>query len=132
MRRDGWHGIVDSTAACQRRPGAGAGGDVRAAEENFMIRSLTPAEARNNRTQTVIASDPAGQEGPEDRITAGTTMPRGHRPPRSGTRMAVRQLTRLGVPWSLAHTVADHVDWRQVARLVQHGCPSRLALDIVR
>ena len=44
----------------------------------------------------------------------------------------VLQLTRLGIPWSLAHIVADHVDWHQVARLVQHGCPPRLALDIVR
>ena len=44
----------------------------------------------------------------------------------------VWQLTRLGVPWSLAQDVADHVDWHQVARLVQRGCPPRLALDIVR
>jgi hypothetical protein len=44
----------------------------------------------------------------------------------------VCQLTRLGIPWSLAQTVADHVDWHQVARLVQRGCPPRLALDIVR
>jgi len=50
MRREGWHGIVDFTAACQRRPGAGARGGVRAAEENVMIRSLTQAEAHNNRT----------------------------------------------------------------------------------
>jgi hypothetical protein len=44
----------------------------------------------------------------------------------------VWQLSRLGIPWSLAQAVADHVDWHQVARLVQHGCPPRLALDIVR
>jgi hypothetical protein len=44
----------------------------------------------------------------------------------------VRQLTRQGIPWSLAQAVADHVDWHQVARLVQHGCPPRLALNIVR
>ena len=44
----------------------------------------------------------------------------------------VWQLTRLGISWSLAQAVADHVDWHQVARLVQHGCPPRLALDIVR
>jgi len=44
----------------------------------------------------------------------------------------VWQLTRLGIPWSLAQAVADHVDWHQVARLVQHGCPPRLALNIVR
>ena len=44
----------------------------------------------------------------------------------------VAQLTRLGVPWSLAQMAADHVDWHQVARLVQGGCPPRLALQIVR
>jgi hypothetical protein len=37
-----------------------------------------------------------------------------------------------GHSWSLAQTVADQVDWHQVARLVQHGCPPRLALNIVR
>jgi hypothetical protein len=44
----------------------------------------------------------------------------------------VRQLTRLGIPWSLAQAVADHVDWHQVAALVQLGCPPRLALNIIR
>jgi hypothetical protein len=44
----------------------------------------------------------------------------------------VSQLTRLGIPGSLAEIYADHVDWHQVARLVQHGCPARLALRIVR
>jgi hypothetical protein len=43
----------------------------------------------------------------------------------------VTQLTRLGIPWSLAQAAADHVDWHQVARLVQLGCPVRLALRIV-
>jgi hypothetical protein len=33
----------------------------------------------------------------------------------------VWQLTRLGIPSSLAQAVADHVDWHQVARLVQRG-----------
>ena len=42
------------------------------------------------------------------------------------------QLTRLGIPWSLAQAVADHVDWHQVAKLVRRGCPPRLALQIVR
>ena len=32
----------------------------------------------------------------------------------------------------LAEIYADHVDWHQVARLVQRGCPARLALRIVR
>jgi hypothetical protein len=44
----------------------------------------------------------------------------------------VTQLTRLGIPWRLAQTVADHVDWHQVAKLVRRGCPPRLALQIVR
>jgi hypothetical protein len=43
----------------------------------------------------------------------------------------VRQLTRLGVPWSLAQAAAGHVDWHQVAKLVRRGCPPRLALQIV-
>ena len=44
----------------------------------------------------------------------------------------VTQLTRLGIPWSLAQAVAGHVDWHQVAALVRRGCPPRLALRIVR
>jgi hypothetical protein len=44
----------------------------------------------------------------------------------------VAQLTRLGIPGSLAQAVADHVDWHQVAKLVRRGCPPRLALQIVR
>jgi hypothetical protein len=43
----------------------------------------------------------------------------------------VSQLTRLGLPGTLAETYADRIDWHQVARLVQHGCPPRLALRIV-
>ena len=44
----------------------------------------------------------------------------------------VRQLTGLGIPWSLAQAVAGHVDWHQVAELVRRGCPPRLALRIIR
>jgi hypothetical protein len=44
----------------------------------------------------------------------------------------VAQLTRLGIPWSLAQAAADHIDWHQVAQLVRRGCPPRLALQIVR
>ena len=43
----------------------------------------------------------------------------------------VDRLTRLGVPESLAQVYADRLDWHQVARLVQRGCPPRLALRIV-
>jgi len=42
----------------------------------------------------------------------------------------VDRLTRLGVPVSLAQVYADRLDWHQVARLVQRGCPPRLALRI--
>jgi hypothetical protein len=44
----------------------------------------------------------------------------------------VSQLTRLGVPAALAEIDADRIDWHQVARLIQRGCPARLALRIVR
>lgn len=42
------------------------------------------------------------------------------------------QLRRLGVPPPLAEADADHVDWHQIARLVQRGCSPVLALRIVR
>ena len=42
------------------------------------------------------------------------------------------QLRRLGVPDVLADIYADRIDWHQVARLVQRGCPLRLALRIAR
>jgi hypothetical protein len=42
-----------------------------------------------------------------------------------------RQLTRLGIPGSLAEAVADRVDWHQIAALIRRGCPPRLALRIV-
>ena len=44
----------------------------------------------------------------------------------------VTQLKRLGLPGPLADAAADHVDWHQVAKLVQRGCPARLALRIIR
>jgi hypothetical protein len=44
----------------------------------------------------------------------------------------VSQLTRLGIPGVLAEAHADHLDWHQIARLVQRGCPPLLALRIVR
>lgn len=43
----------------------------------------------------------------------------------------VTQLKRLGIPGPLAEADADNVDWHQIARLVQRGCPARLALRIV-
>lgn len=44
----------------------------------------------------------------------------------------VAQLVRLGITESLAEVNADNVDWHQIARLVQNGCPPRLALRIAR
>jgi hypothetical protein len=43
----------------------------------------------------------------------------------------VSQLTRLGIPGLLAEIYADRIDWHQIARLVQRGCPPHLALRIV-
>ena len=42
------------------------------------------------------------------------------------------RLSGLGIPWPLAQSAADHVDWHQVATLVRRGCPPRLALRIAR
>jgi hypothetical protein len=42
----------------------------------------------------------------------------------------VSQLMRLGIPAPLAELYADRIDWHQIARLVQRGCPPRLALRI--
>ena len=44
----------------------------------------------------------------------------------------VSQLRRLGLPGLLAEIYADQIDWHQLARLVQRGCPPRLALRIIR
>jgi hypothetical protein len=42
----------------------------------------------------------------------------------------VSRLIRLGVPEPMAEVYADRLDWHQVAKLVQRGCPLRLALRI--
>lgn len=44
----------------------------------------------------------------------------------------VTQLIRLGIPGPLAEANANRTDWHEVARLVQHGCPPRLAFRIIR
>jgi hypothetical protein len=53
-----------------------------------------------------------------------------HEPPVHHWRAA--QLRRLGIPAPLAEAYADRLDWRQVAWLMQRGCPPRLALLIAR
>jgi len=40
--------------------------------------------------------------------------------------------SRLGIPWPVAEAAAGHVDWHQMAVLVQRGCPPGLALRILR
>ena len=44
----------------------------------------------------------------------------------------VARLTQLGIPRTVAEVEANRLDWHQVARLVQRGCPPRLALRIAR
>jgi hypothetical protein len=44
----------------------------------------------------------------------------------------VSRLVDLGIPAPLAEVHAGHIDWHQIARLVQRGCPPMLALRIVR
>jgi len=46
-------------------------------------------------------------------------------------RWRVSQLARLGIPRTLAEVYAERVDWHQIAKLVQRGCPPRLALRII-
>lgn len=43
----------------------------------------------------------------------------------------VRQFTRLGLARPEAEAIADRVDWHDVARLVERGCPVSLAVAIV-
>jgi hypothetical protein len=65
----------------------------------------------------------------ESAITGQETMGRDER---SVHHWRVSQLTRLGIPGALAEIYADRIDWHQIARLLRHGCPPRLALRIVR
>ena len=50
--------------------------------------------------------------------------------PGSGWRVA--RLARLGISPPVAEAAAGHVDWHQMAALVQQGCPPWLALRILR
>ncbi len=42
------------------------------------------------------------------------------------------QLRRLGLTRLCAETVADGVDWHELAELIERGCSVELALEIVR
>jgi hypothetical protein len=44
----------------------------------------------------------------------------------------VARLAHLGIPWPVAEAAAGHVDWHEMAALVQRGCPPWLALRILR
>jgi len=44
----------------------------------------------------------------------------------------VEQLAKLGLSTVIANAVATIVDWHDVARLVEKGCPPELALEIAR
>ena len=44
----------------------------------------------------------------------------------------VEQLAKLGLSTMVADAVASFIDWHEVARLVQKGCPPELALEIAR
>ena len=44
----------------------------------------------------------------------------------------VEQLAKLGLSTVIANAVATFVDWHDVARLVEKGCPPELALEIAR
>lgn len=43
----------------------------------------------------------------------------------------VNRLAGLGLARPVAEAIADRVDWHEVARLVQLGCPASLAVAIV-
>jgi hypothetical protein len=44
----------------------------------------------------------------------------------------VEQLAKLGLSTMIAYAAASFVDWHEVARLVEKGCPPELALAIAR
>jgi hypothetical protein len=46
-------------------------------------------------------------------------------------RWRVFQLRRLGISAPFAEVYAGRIDWHQIAKLVQRGCPPQLALRIV-
>jgi len=44
----------------------------------------------------------------------------------------IEQLGKLGLSSLIADAVANVVDWHEVARLVDRGCPPELAVEIAR
>ena len=43
-----------------------------------------------------------------------------------------KQLAKLGVSTIVAHAFGSLVDWHELARLINRGCPPDLAVEIVR
>jgi hypothetical protein len=43
-----------------------------------------------------------------------------------------KQLAKLGVSTIVAHAFGNLVDWHELARLINRGCPPDLAVEIVR
>ena len=65
-------------------------------------------------------------------VTPTEGLDRGDRETLAVRAWRTEQLRRLGLPYMLAETFADLVDWHAVADLVERGCSLGLALDIVR
>jgi hypothetical protein len=68
----------------------------------------------------------------ESIVTPTEGLDRGDREALAVRAWRTEQLRRLGLPYMLAETFADLVDWHAVADLVERGCSLGLALDIVR
>jgi hypothetical protein len=68
----------------------------------------------------------------ESIVTATEGLDRGDREALAVRAWRTEMLRRLGLPYILAETFADLVDWHAVADLVERGCSLSLALDIVR
>ncbi len=68
----------------------------------------------------------------ESIVTPTEGLDRGDREALAVRAWRTEQLRRLGLPYILAEALADLVDWRAVADLVERGCSLSLALDIVR
>jgi hypothetical protein len=71
-----------------------------------------------------------GGRAMERTLTTNVEEGRGAEERRRVNRWRIDQLVRLGVSSVLAETFADVVDWHQIARLVERGCPPDLALEI--
>jgi hypothetical protein len=67
-----------------------------------------------------------------DSIATPTDLDRSEQETLSVHAWRSEQLRRLGLPYVLAETFAELVDWHAVADLIDDGCSLSLALDIVR